>query len=341
MKMTLSHRYLKANLGILDSLGYPKAKALEGLGIDETLLDESRDRMSLDRFVTCINAAAEYTSNPNIALLLGDKFRVGNFGETGSLYSYCKSLGDIVRLNNRYQKLAIDAGTAKLVRGQSGRYKMVFEPYYEDTEKYRPVTDLLMASYMTTYSWLIWGSGESILSTHLSYPRPDDVSAHKEIFKSELIFGSGETFMEFSESMVSQIIATHSPEKLARVTMKLDKMLGLQMEAHAFEEAIAAAIRGALSSGQISTQVVAERMGMSWSTLRLRLQDSGQGFRPRLDRIRKSIFLEEYQAGKSFSQISMSLAYNDQPAMNRAFKRWFGTTPSKWRKTQVGKDQSE
>ena len=70
MKMTLSHRYLKANLGILDSLGYPKAKALEGLGIDETLLDESRDRMSLDRFVACINAAAEYTSNPNIACLL-------------------------------------------------------------------------------------------------------------------------------------------------------------------------------------------------------------------------------------------------------------------------------
>jgi AraC-like DNA-binding protein len=40
------------------------------------------------------------------------------------------------------------------------------------------------------------------------------------------------------------------------------------------------------------------------------------------------------EAGKSFAQISMSLAYNDQPAMNRAFKRWFGMTPSQWRKTQ-------
>ena len=89
-----------------------------------------------------------------------------------------------------------------------------------------------------------------------------------------------------------------------------------------------------MNSGQISTQVVAERMGMSWSTLRLRLKDSGLGFRPRLDQIRKTMFLEEYQAGKSFGQISMSLAYNDQPAMNRAFKRWFGMTPSKWQKAQ-------
>ena len=335
MKMTLSHRYLVANLQILDSLGYPKAKALDVLGIEETLLDVSRDRIALDRFVACINAAADYTSNPNIALRLGHKFRVGSFGETGNLYSYCKSLGDIVRLNNRYQKLAIDAGSVELVQGQAGRYKMVFKPYYEDMEKYRPITDLLMASYMTTYSWLIWGMGESILSTHLSYPRPDDIYGHEEIFQSDLIFGSNETFMEFSEASVSEIITTHNPEKLARVTQKLDKMLGLQMEAHAFEGAIEAAIRGALRTGQISSEVVAERMGMNWSTLRQRLKESGLGFRPRLDRIRKSIFMEEYQAGKSLGQISMSLAYNDQPAMNRAFKRWFGMTPSQWQRAQA------
>ena len=119
MKMTLSHRYLMANLQILDSLGYPKAKALDDLGIDESLLNIARERISLDQFVACINAAAEYTSNPNIALRLGNKFRVGNFGETGNLYSYCKSLGDIVRLNDRYQKLAIDAGSVKLVPGLS------------------------------------------------------------------------------------------------------------------------------------------------------------------------------------------------------------------------------
>lgn len=337
MKMTLSHGYLKANLKILDALGYPKAMALENLGIDETALDASAERMSLDRFVTCINAAAEYTSNPNIALRIGHKFRVGNFGQTGGLYSYCKSLGDVVRLNNRYQKLAIDAGAVESIQLKSGRYRMHFRPYYEDMEKYRPVTDLIMASYMTTYSWLTWGSGEGVLSTHLPYPQPADTTAHTEIFRSDLIFGSKETFMEFSEVTASEIITTHNPERLTQARVKLDKLLGLQMQAHAFEEAVEAAIRGALSSGQISSHIVAERMGMSWSALRLRLQASGEGIRPRIDRIRKSIFMEEYQAGKSFAQISMSLAYNDQPAMNRAFKRWFGMTPSQWRKAQSDK----
>ena len=337
MKMTMSHHYLKANVKILDSLGFPREMALDALGIDDTLLKVSRDRISLDRFVTCINAAADYTSNPNIALRLGHKFRVGNFGQTGGLYSYCKSLVDVIRLNNRYQKLAIDAGVVDSIQGDTGRFRMLFRPYYQDMEKYRPVTDLIMASYMTTYSWLTWGSGEGVLSTHLSYPQPDDISAHQEIFQSDLVFGTNETFMEFSQATASEVITTHNPERLTQATVKLDKLLGLQMEAHAFERAVDAAIRGALSSGQISSHVVAERMGMSWSKLRLRLQDSGEGIRPRLDRIRRSIFMEEYQAGKSFAQISLALAYNDQPAMNRAFKRWFGMTPSQWSKAQSDK----
>ena len=117
-----------ANLQILDSLGYPKAKALDDLGIDESLLNIARERISLDQFVACINAAAEYTSNPNIALRLGNKFRAGNCGETDSLYSYRKSQGDTVLLNDRFQRLAIYAGSVKIVPGQSGRYKIIFKP---------------------------------------------------------------------------------------------------------------------------------------------------------------------------------------------------------------------
>lgn len=338
MKMTLSHHYLSANLRILETLGFPKAMALDTLGINETVLNYYTDRMPVDRFVDCLNAAAEYTSNSNIALRLGHKFRVGNFGQTGSLYSYCKYLGQVVELNNRYQKLAIDVGTAEFVQDKSGRYKMFFRPYYENMENCRPITDLIIASYMTTYTWLTWGSGEGVLSTNLSYPRPDDITAHEEVFRSELVFGSGEIFLEFSESTASQVITTHDPERLTQAIVKLDKVLGLQMEAHAFEKAVEAAIRGALQSGQISSHIVAERMGMSWSVLRTRLNESGDGIRPRLDKIRKSIFIEEYEAGKSFAQIAMSLAYNDQPAMNRAFKRWFDMTPSQWQKTQPVKE---
>ena len=335
MEMTLSHHYLDANLNILDNLGFPKALALDILALEGVVLKNSFDRMSLDPFVDCLEAAIDFTSNPNIALHLGHKFRVGTFGRTGNLYAYCENLREVISMNNRYQKIAIDAGNVNYMSDDIGGHYMCFEPYYSDIEKYRPITDIIMASYVTTYRWLTWGSGEGIGLTHLPYPEPDDIRPHEEIFKSDLIFDSKYTRLGFSETAMSQHITTHDPERLAQVQIKLDRLLGLHMAIEAFEQGVDAAIKGAVETGQVTSTIVAERMGMSWSALRTQLNASGETMRPRLDRIRKEMFAEKYKSGQSFSQIAMSLAYNDQAAMNRAFKRWFGMTPSQWQKQQA------
>lgn len=238
-------------------------------------------------------------------------------------------------MNDRYQKLAIDAGYAKYMVDPLGGHHMCFQPYYTDMEKYRPITDLIMATYGTTYRWLTWGLGEDILSTHLPYPKPKETLAHEEIFHSDVIYGSEHCCLEFSEAGMFDPLTTHNAERLSRVKIKLDKLLGLQMTTQSFEDAVEAAIRGAIESGQVSSHIVAERLGLSWSDLRTKLNETGRSFRPRLDQIRKTMFIEKYETGKSFSQIAMSLAYNDQAAMNRAFRRWFGMTPSDWRRRQA------
>ncbi len=332
MKMTLSYRYLEANLNILDKLGFPRERALDFLGLDEAHLTSPMERLDIDPFVACINAAADFTSDPNIALRLGHKFRVGTFGQTGNLYGSCENLREVILMNDRYQKVAIDAGRVEYIESSSGEHHMRFHHYYSDMKTYRPITDIIMASYVTTYRWLTWGCGDDIISARLPYARPHDISDHQEVFQSDLKFDSPYACLEFSETAMTQNITTHDPERLTRAQIKLDRILGLQMAFRAFEKAVEAAIRGALESGEISSHIVADRMGVSWSALRSQLNESGVGIRPRVERIRKSIFIEQYEAGQSFSQIAMSLAYNDQAAMNRAFRRWFDMTPSEWEK---------
>lgn len=335
MKMTLSHRFLKVNLDILDSLGFGKAKALDVLDIDPARLGNLSDRMSLDPFVDCLNVAAEAMSDPTIALRLGYKFRVGTFGQTGGVYAYCQNLKDVILMNDRYQKIAIDAGRAEYEVDSNGRHHMCFLPHYSDMERYRPITDMIMASYVTTYRWLSWGSGEKIISACLPYAEPEDSHLHNEIFQSEIHYESESCRLEFSENSMSQTITTYDPERLTKAQIKLDKILGLQMAAQSFECAIMAAIRGAIESGQVSSEIVAHRLGMNPSTLRAKLNESGKGMRQRLDQMRKAMFIEKHEKGQSFSEIAIGLAYNDQAAMNRAFSRWCGMTPSEWRRQQA------
>ena len=335
MKMTLSHRFLKVNLDILDSLGFGIDQALDVLKIDPARLGNLSNRMSLDPFVDCLHVAADVTSDPNIALRLGYKFRVGTFGQTGGIYAYCENLKDVILMNDRYQKIAIDAGHAEYKIDPNGRHHMCFLPHYFNMERYRPITDMIMASYVTTYRWLSWGSGEKILSACLPYAEPEDNHLHNEIFQSQINYESEKCRLEFSENSMSQTITTYDPERLTKAQVKLDKILGLQMAAQSFERAVTAAIRGAIESGQVSSEIVAQRLGMNTSTLRAKLKESPEGMRQRLDRARKSMFIEKHEKGQSFSEIAIGLAYNDQAAMNRAFSRWFGMTPSEWRRQQA------
>ena len=331
MKMTMSRGYLGANLEILETLGVPKHFALDVLDMNLSDLDSPAKRVCLDRFLSCLNEAPKYTSDPYIALRLGHKFRVGSFGNTGSLYGYCGNMAQVIQMNKLYQKVAIDAGRAEHIIGVNGEHYMCFRPHYEDLVRYRFITDMIMASYVTTYKWLLWGAGDDIIKTHIPYVQRHEASTYVDILETEIDRVSDMIAIQLSESAMSQTLTTHNPEGLAHARVVLGKLLDEQNTNFAFERAINAAIRGAIETGRVSSHLIAERMGLSWSDLRNQLALTDEGIRPRLDRVRKSLFIEKYEAGHSLSQIAIDLAYNDQAAMNRAFRRWFNKTPTQWK----------
>ena len=238
-------------------------------------------------------------------------------------------------MNNLYQKIAIDAGQVEYIRYSDGSHHMCFKPYYTDYAQYRILTDMILASYITAYRWLSWGSGEDIIAARLPYVPEDQFQHYADILQTPVKGGEEDICVEFSDIAMSQKLTTHDPERLARTRITLDKLLSEQIATQVFEDAVEAAIRGAIEAGQVSSETVAQRMGVSHFALRTQLATTGEGIRPRMDQVRKALFIEKFEAGYSFSQIAMDLAYNDQAAMNRAFRRWFGMTPSEWRRAKA------
>lgn len=330
MEMTLSQFYLTENLTILETLGFPKHCALEAMEISNLDSYLPTHRFDLVSFQSCLDAAAIYTADENIGLRLGDKLRVGTFGQTGVLYSYCDDLREVMLMNNLYQKVAIDAGEVVYLQGEDGSHHMCFRPHYADLQKYRFITDVIMASYVTTYRWLSWGSGEDIMSVRLPYVSAAQQPKYVELLGLPVVLDSDKICMEFSEVAMTQKITTRDPERLSHMRLILDKMIGEQTATHEFVKSVEAAIRGALETGHVSSQIVADRMGVSQSNLRARLAETEKGIRVRVDMMRQTIFMERVRAGHSLSQIAHALAYNDQAAMNRAFRRWYGMSPTQW-----------
>ena len=54
-------------------------------------------------------------------------------------------------------------------------------------------------------------------------------------------------------------------------------------------------------------------------------------FKELLDAYRQEEALRQIERGaRSMTEIAYDLGYNEQSSFNRAFKRWTGTTPSRW-----------
>jgi AraC-like DNA-binding protein len=331
MKMSVSYRYLNTNLDLLEGFGFPREMSLSTLNLTEGILQDLNGRMSIELFLNLMNQAAKTLSDPHIALRLGHKFRVATFAETGSVYVYCKSLEDVIKMNGKYQKLAIDVGNVASVNDGPDRNFMTFTPYYEDMERYRPITDIVMGAYFTAYHWLSWGSGEEMLGVKLPYAAPDDLKTHESIFQMPLHFNAKQISLQFSDAAMRDTLISYDPERLVRIKAKLDGMIGENASIESFETLVDAAIRAAIKNGHVTSHVVADRMGVTWSAFRTALRRSGSVFRDRVDDIRQALFQNYVAEGLSFSQIAMALAYNDQAAMNRAFRRWYGMTPTQWK----------
>lgn len=334
MRMTLSTLYLRATLDVMAGFGFARSEALDVLNMNEAELESRTGRIEVDRLLPLFDHAANITDDPNIGLRTGYRFRIAAFSRTGAVYGYCKNLRQVIDINAKYQRLAIDvADIGYQNRPDGSGHFMTFRSYYSDQEKYRQVTDLVMGAYGTAYRWLSWGSGQDLQSVELPYATPDCTDLHKRVFQCDAVFGRDRAALCFTDTAMQDQLTTHDPERRAKLQAELDALLGAREAVASLRMAVEAAIRGALDNGQMSADIVAERLERPWRELRKQLADKGLSFRDLVDGVRQDIFMELNEADESFSAIAQALGYNDQAAFNRAFKRWYGMTPTQWRKS--------
>jgi AraC-like DNA-binding protein len=92
-------------------------------------------------------------------------------------------------------------------------------------------------------------------------------------------------------------------------------------------------VRGALSSGNCSIEQCAKKLGSSVRTLQATLSDNGLRFSDILERQRvelAKVYLE--QGELTLDDMAARLGYSEQSSFGRAFKRWTGSTPQRYRR---------
>ena len=97
-------------------------------------------------------------------------------------------------------------------------------------------------------------------------------------------------------------------------------------------EAIRAVIVESFSEGQPTLNSVTDALGVSPRTLQRQLADNGFTFTQVIDEARFIKAVQLIFQGRKLVDVSGDLGYADAGSFTRAFERWTGMTPHKYRK---------
>ena len=112
----------------------------------------------------------------------------------------------------------------------------------------------------------------------------------------------------------------------------MESELQVQSKSVEFESSVRRAIADLLPLGQPALHRVADTMNMNSRTLQRRLAEFGLTYRQLVDEVRLETARRLFENSElGLSIIAYSLGYSDPAHFSRAFVRWTGTTPWKFR----------
>jgi AraC-like DNA-binding protein len=197
----------------------------------------------------------------------------------------------------------------------------------------RPGVELALARTVTTLK-MFGGHDFQLISAHFQYSAPQYVSEYRRIFGNELWFGDMENKLVFPSDILHQPIPSAQPYLRDMLLTRAEKLLRDIGEQAGLKQQVQNAIINGLPSGAISIDQITASFNMSRQTLYRKLKDEGTSFQKILEDIRKSLAADYLQHTEyAVTEIAFLLGFSELSSFHRAFKRWYGTNPKKYRST--------
>ena len=319
---------------VLRSLGADPAEVLAEAGVDLKLFDDPDNRISYAARGHLLAHCAARTGCPHLGLLVGQQAGLQSLGLVGLLVKYSSDVRTALRTLTRFLHLHV-RGAVSSLEMEGNRAIFTYEVYHPGTDGTDQVGDGAVAAIfniMKTLCGPIWKPSE----VRFAHRKPDDVRPYRSFFKAPLVFDTKLNAVVFTADWLNQPVSRADPDlqQLLREQVNaLELRFGDDLPGQ-----VRSVLRSALLTDHAGSQQVAELFSMHSRTLRRRLNDCGTSFQELLDEGRFEIARQMLQdTGMEVSQISEALGYADASTFIRAFRRWSGSTPARWRTERLAK----
>jgi AraC-like DNA-binding protein len=164
---------------------------------------------------------------------------------------------------------------------------------------------------------------------YLTRNPPRDPGRYARLFKAPIDFGAPAAKLEFGAGVLDRTVRNHDPRSLEIIRSALDPMLGEADDN--FEFAVKAMLRNQIVAGRVTRKSVAHALRLSEDTLIRNLRAYNLRFADLADQTKFEQGRRLLLDNRTVEQVATALGYADASAFVKAFKKWAGQTPGRWR----------
>jgi AraC-like DNA-binding protein len=181
----------------------------------------------------------------------------------------------------------------------------------------------------------VWtGADATPEEVRFEHERPADVSAYERFFRCPVQFGQSVTSIRFSRAVLDLPHEHAQPELCEYLENRAEAEMA-RLRSRDLTLLVYRTVSDRLS-GDVSIGAVARALGLGARTLQRRLKEDGVCYQDLVDMVRHHRALERMHGPEQLALISEHLGFSDPRAFRRAFARWTGVSPDRYRRTRQG-----
>ena len=317
----------------IDSYGVDSSDLFSQVGLDYSKLKDPLGRYPFEAVNNLWALASEVIDDPCFGLKVATFWHPTSYSALGYSWLASNSLEDAFMRSSRYARI-VNTSAIDIME-----YRTTTDSYciiiHNDRLKPPPVAPAVEYSVamILVMCRAAYGPGLDPLRVSFQHKRPENADCFTDFFDAPVGFSQANNAVWLDPEVVTTPLATANPE-LVRISDQvvtdylahLDRSdLSMQVQSKLIER---------LPSGQVNEEMIASAINVSQRSLQRKLKEQGVSFTQLLEDTRRDLGLQYVRdPQRSFNEIAFLLGFAEPGNFTRAFKRWYGKSPSQYRES--------
>lgn len=329
LQATVSISWVNTVIASAERLGVSAEHLLAVAGIGLGALNQ--ERWPIDDITRLWRAAERCTGDRGFGLKTGSLVGPASLNVVSFLLQSSATLREALNHLQKYQRLISDGGRFQLLSGEQASW-IVYHPRQGELAFSPHQIEAVLAAVVSFTRWITASSVPPLLA-QCSHSQLGESADYQSVFACPLLFEQAFSGLLLSNTVLDQAL----PQADAQLAQLHERYAAVQLGSLSETATALPQLRLWLQSqlnGSVPTRAsTAKALNLSERTLSRRLKAQGSSFEQVLDEVRQSAALNAVgHTTRGLSDIAQSLGFAESSTFYRAFRRWTGDTPARWRK---------